>query len=255
MNSHSPIPTKPSRRAVLAVLSVGAASAVAPAALAVPSAPVTEIPLRGLAASVPGLPCADAELFKLLEDHRSAAAEQRRLYKATEILEKEWFRRQAPLEKQIPVPLHVRPEDLELEFPGRAARAGYYKDRDGVGLLRYEKWLRSKMIEDGDESYFYTWKVTPSPVARARADEIIGAFDKWKKQCERRPRGLRSAQRAKNAAEDRLWALERKIHGTRAHSIAGLIAKAQMDCGVEMADSLGAALIADLVALGERGRS
>ena len=52
MNRPSPIPTAPSRRGFLAVLSAGAASAVAPAALAAPLAPVTETPLLAPAVAI-----------------------------------------------------------------------------------------------------------------------------------------------------------------------------------------------------------
>jgi hypothetical protein len=61
MNRHPSIPTAPSRRRFLAVLSAGAASAVAPAALAAPLVPVAETALSGLPASLPGIDCADAE--------------------------------------------------------------------------------------------------------------------------------------------------------------------------------------------------
>jgi hypothetical protein len=71
MNRPSPIPTAPSRRGFLAVLSAGAASAVAPAALAAPLAPVTETVPSSL------LPAAAAAsevdpIFAVIAEHRAA---------------------------------------------------------------------------------------------------------------------------------------------------------------------------------------
>jgi hypothetical protein len=180
MNRPFPIPTAPSRRGFLAVLSAGAASAVAPAALAAPLAPVTETALSGLPAAVPALPSPDAKLFKLLDEHRSAAIEQQRLYKIFEKLEDQWFRRRKR-EKPIPEVLRRRPEDSDLELPDMSAHDGFYQHRHGVDDLRGKTWLLSSItgnIRDGGEHIFRARMVTPSPEARARADEIVSAFDK-----------------------------------------------------------------------------
>jgi hypothetical protein len=72
MNRAAPISPKPSRRGFLAVLSAGAASAVAPAALATPLASVTEAPLSALASAV--APSPDAALLKLIDDYWVAKA-------------------------------------------------------------------------------------------------------------------------------------------------------------------------------------
>ena len=89
----------------------------------------------------------------------------------------------------------------------------------------------------------------PSAAARARADEIVSAFDTWQKRRDRRPRGYRAAERAMDAAGRRLCDLERKICSTRARSLAGLIAKARLGREVGDEDRFGAALIADLLVL------
>ena len=75
-----------SRRGFLAALSAGAAGAVAcPIALAIP-APTAEDSFSGLSASL--ATGDDADLFKLLEDHRAAAAEERLLYEVYERFER-----------------------------------------------------------------------------------------------------------------------------------------------------------------------
>ncbi len=252
MNRPSPIPTTPSRRGFLAVLSAGAASAVIPAALAAPIAPVTETALSGLPASMLGLPCADAELFNLLEAYLSAAVEQRRLYKVFDKFEAESFR----LYQQQPIPdvLRQRPEDVELGLPKLMANESFYQKAHEVDHLRGKRWLHGNLIVEGDRSIYTSLWTTPSSAARARADEIIAAYSKWIKRCDRLPRGYRAAERAKNAAEGRLLAIERKIRGTRTRSLAGLIAKARM--GHVLDDKrFAVSLAADLLALDERGLS
>jgi hypothetical protein len=74
MNRPSPIPTTPSRRGFLAVLSAGAASAVAPAALAAPLAPVTETALSGLPLAAAASSEVDP-IFALIAEHSAAYAE------------------------------------------------------------------------------------------------------------------------------------------------------------------------------------
>jgi hypothetical protein len=222
-----------SRRGFLAVLSAGAASVVA-----CPMAPATPvIPATG----------DDTDLFKLLEDHRAAAAQERLLYKAYEKMEAIGFRQRRALERQIPDVLRRRPEDLELGLP--SADDGFYREGSEVDRLRGKTWNRWESSEDGERHSFV---VRPSAAARARANEIIAAFDTWQKRRDRRPRGYRTAERAMDAAGRRLCDLERKICSTRVRSLAGLIAKAQLGREVGDEDQFGAALIADLLALAQK---
>jgi len=234
-----------SRRGFLAALSAGAACAAAsPIAFAIP-APSAEVSLTDLRAKA-----GDADLFKLFQDHRAAAAEELLLYKAYEKFEAKWFRHQRTLERQIPDVLHRRSEDLELELPAPASAGdGFYRDGSDIDRLRGETWKRREPAEDGERHSFV---VRPSAAARARADEIIAAFDTWQKQRDRRPRGYRAAERAMDAAGRRLCDLERQICNTRVRSLAGLIAKAQLGREVGDEDRFGAALIADLLALAEK---
>jgi hypothetical protein len=254
MNRPSPIPTTPSRRGFLTVLSAGAASAIVPAALAAPSAPVTETALSGLPAAVPALPSPDAELFKLLDEHRSAVIEQQRLYKIFEKIEDQWLQQSRKRQKPIPEVLRRRPEDSVLELPDMSAHGGFYQHQHGVDGLRDKTWILSSItgnIRDGGEQIFRARMVTPSPAARARADEIVSAFDKWQKESEAKPRGYRAAKRAHEAHETQMLALERKICKTRAYSLAGIIAKAQKGRELDDDERFTKALVVDLLALGK----
>jgi hypothetical protein len=78
MKRPSPIPTAPSRRGFLVVLSAGAASAVAPAALAGAPGPVAESPAGDFATSV-ATPSPDAALQQLVDDYLATDAERLRL--------------------------------------------------------------------------------------------------------------------------------------------------------------------------------
>ncbi len=236
----------PTRRGFLAALSAGAASAAASTiAYATPVSSPAEASLIGLGAKAD-----DADLLKLLEDHQAASGEERLLYRAYEKFEAKWFRQRRTLERQIPDLLRRRLEDLELGLPAPESVGGdFYRDGFDVDRLRGKTWERCESSEDGERHSFV---VRPSTAARARADEIVAAFDAWQKRRDRRPRGYRAAERAMDAAGRRLGDLERQICSTRVRSLAGLIAKAQLGRGVGDEERFGAALIADLLALAEK---
>jgi hypothetical protein len=70
--------------------------------------------------------------------------------------------------------------------------------------------------------------MTPSDAARARADEIIAAEAEWHRKFDRKPAALREVERRRRAASNLADRLRRKIDRTRAHTFAGLAAKAQV---------------------------
>lgn len=68
------------------------------------------------------------------------------------------------------------------------------------------------------------WQATtPSAEARARADEIIAAFDKWKK--EREPRDFKKTEREANKAFKAFARIQDEVDATPAQTIEGLMAK------------------------------
>jgi hypothetical protein len=69
---------------------------------------------------------------------------------------------------------------------------------------------------------------SPSAPARARADEIIEAHDRWHAKYWRYPGEVRSPERQADRLSRLKDRLRAKIDRTRAHTIAGLAVKAQV---------------------------
>jgi hypothetical protein len=235
-----------SRRRMLAgfALALPAATVAASAAAAM-LAPAADTPLSGLATGVaPSNP--DAALLKLVDEYFAALAEQDRLDEAHTPFEEKWF---AQKKRPMPDALRVRPEDGDLGIP-EPFEGSYYHGRS-VADLNSETWCRCDVIKkEGNERILRSYYVTPTPAARARADEIINSWRRWEKKSERRPRGMRAVERARNATIDRVLKLEWQIESTPAQSLAGMAAKARivgahgMDPRGEMAESLARDLLA-----------
>jgi hypothetical protein len=68
----------------------------------------------------------------------------------------------------------------------------------------------------------------PFAAARARADEIIAAHDRWYAKYWRYPREVRSLERQADRASKRREKLRAKIDRTRAYTSTGLAIKAQV---------------------------
>ncbi len=66
--------------------------------------------------------------------------------------------------------------------------------------------------------------IVPSKAARARADQIVAAYDEWAKE-RIPPRGYKKLARESDRAFDATTRLENKILKTRATTIEGMIAK------------------------------
>jgi hypothetical protein len=68
----------------------------------------------------------------------------------------------------------------------------------------------------------------PSAAARARADEIIAAHDRWHAKYWRYPREIRSLERQTDRASKQKDKLRAKTDRTRAYTFTGLAIKAQV---------------------------
>jgi hypothetical protein len=130
----------------------------------------------------------------------------------------------------------MQPDDVEIGIPEKTADDGVYWNSYKIDKLRNDQWLYSDdIVTDGDGvDTWRGWWATPSPVARARADEIIATFDKWEKRINRKPRGYHAAERAHRRADQHVWKLQREIFETQAFTLAGLTAKAKV---VDLDDS------------------
>jgi len=232
------IETTLSRRRLLASVSAVAAAGVP----SVASALVAHS--TGAAASSD----ADAHLLALVDEYFAANAEYDRLWAA-------WKEAHSKHEASHPMPdpLLVRPEDeaLGIQTSDRRHYAAEEMMREGgltvskkeqikpshydhisVADLREPKWLTvTKLDFPPDVGPWYaggfigTRYVIPSPQARARADEIIAAYDEWR----------RASEMPESPEDDTLEAtveelndLCREIESTPAMTFAGLVAKARV---------------------------
>jgi hypothetical protein len=255
--------TELSRRRLLALVPAVAAATV----------PTTATTLAGLAAAVPTPVAAspspipdmpadtpadnpDAELIKLVDEWFAAYEEGERLGKVFSSFEEKVFslRRERERRSELAVPdaIRVRSSDVDLGIQKPSHGRGVYTLADVAEAdLRSDRWFRVTKRGDDDDLVIRMWRVTPSPAARARADEIIQAFDKLDKKHDRKPRGYRAAEREFHSATDRSAEIEDRIQETPALTLAGLTAKARMvDHGdLRANEEMGYSLASDLLAL------
>jgi hypothetical protein len=130
--------------------------------------------------------------------------------------------------KPIPDVLQWRDEDPALGLPDIRGseigdRAIAWDCEHFVGQLRPAKWGSVTKTGDDDDMILHWQNKAPSAEARARADEIIAAFDKWKK--ERKPRGFKKAKRECDKAYTSYKQIEDEIADTPATTFQGMLAK------------------------------
>jgi hypothetical protein len=130
----------------------------------------------------------------------------------------------------------VQPGDAELGLPE-------VPEIDGEPLsyvvrimeLKEPEWPVLETVEPPDGMRFWSTsggtvfrREPPSAAARARADEIIAAHDRWHAKYWRYPREVRSLERQADWASKRREKLRAKIDRTRAYTFTGLAIKAQV---------------------------
>jgi hypothetical protein len=241
-----------SRRRFLGVPSAGAAAAIAPTAVAAAVTPGAETLLSApapavAAAAAPKEPYLDEKLFNLINEYLAAEDERQQLEDVLDRASKE-------LEAKHPMPdvLLVRPEDHELELPDHH---GYYDGlffdggnrsdyHDGMWIDALRRPLWKRLVEYTPpklEPICQCEGFDPSPAARARADEIVAAYDEWWPKVHRRvrrrtgytiearlPPGFRAVDSRHERLTHLLSRLEAKINKARARTFPGLLAKAKI---------------------------
>lgn len=189
----------------------------------------------------------DAELLGLVEQFIAAEAEYCRL---NQIWDEMPVSRTKP-----PATLKIREGDSDLGIPQSDRPYPYLPQRPGfycsteVNRMREPKWrdrANSSFVEDGDLMTMTIRNFTPSPVARARADEIVAAYDK---SANRKSRAYRAAERAKDKACDVSQDLGDQITELQATSVQGLTAKARCLDALGMDSDLASSIIEDLLAM------
>jgi hypothetical protein len=249
-----------SRRRFLGVLSAGAAATVAPAALAATLAPLAETAPSALAPA-PAAPSPDARLLELFDQYMATNAEYRHLHA---IYERGRDKHQA--KHPMPEVIQVQPGDAELglpECPDHARFGLSYICR--ISELQEAEWPVVETVEPPEGLQFYRVSggevvhyAPPSAAARARADEIIEAHDRWEAKYWREPREVRSIERQADRANKRKDRLRAKIDRTRARTVAGLAAKAQVaaiegEDDTQFADTTLASILRDMRAFAKIG--
>jgi hypothetical protein len=212
---------KASRRGLLLGLMAAAAVPAAPVIASAVAAPAA----APVAVAEPLRPHPDAALFKLIQDWRAARVESKRTYQAFRPFEKEEFRRRSKWESEIGAPeaLRVQPGDAGLGI--RKPQDGGLYSKSDVEDLKGKTWFDCDRRIEGEVTLIRLWNFIPSPQARARAEEIIAAHERWSAltaKGPRAPRGFRKAERAQIAAANREWAIEQKIQKTPAKTLEGL---------------------------------
>lgn len=189
----------------------------------------------------------DAELHGLVEQLFVAEAEACRLNRIWD---------QMPETNRKPLAaLKIQESDADLRIPKMDRPANLSKTFEfycgaEVDRMREPKWqdrAGSNFVRDENMATVTVRYFTPSTAARARADEIIAAYDKSKN---RKSRAYRAAERAKDKAFEISGDLIDQIAEIKATSVQGLAAKARC---VELIglgeDDITRSILADLLAM------
>lgn len=141
--------------------------------------------------------CADAALIAIAEQY--VVAEQKWCDLNRRVDDMAELRWDAP----VPEVLRWRETDAGLGLPLVEGKGhDLIWDRPSlVEKLRSEKWFSGSKMETEDEMTVTVRTIVPSPAARARAAEIIAAFDNWHAKKDRYPRGYKKAVKERNKAE------------------------------------------------------
>jgi hypothetical protein len=198
-----------SRRALLCGI-----PAVAAAGLAVGTVPNIVAIATAKAAEPEPVTAADPDpLVGRAKEYLAAATELQKIERVSKRLQEE-HRAKYPM----PDALLVRPEDDELGIPNRMKMVfmawdepippdhwclKHYNDAWCIDRLRKPQWERLIDVEFRPGTAPYNRfnggvgleSFEPSPAARARADEIIAAYDGWKPKYDRDPKGMAKLDR------------------------------------------------------------
>jgi hypothetical protein len=181
---------------------------------------------------------ADAESIALVDEYILAEQKYCDLNRKVDLMEGETNHRRKP----VPDALNWRDSDAKLGLPSLWHSSEDHPpiwDRPiDVNQIRDATWtVCSKYAVEGETSVTLR-DVIPSVAARARADEIIAAFDEWQK--EGKPsRGYKTAVRETDKAYRASERLEAQIAETPATSLEGMRAKIRCAQAFECDDEIG----------------
>jgi hypothetical protein len=233
------------------------------------------------ALSVAAVPNPDAKLLQLADEYFAVDAEWKRLNRIEERAAEKWN-----AENPIPDALWVQPEDEALGVPSpwrerseddrsrfeeeaktnSAVKERFftYNDHMLIEEIRGPKWYVLDEIEPPEGMVFYRCAggevcryFEPSAAARARADEIVKAYDDWRPKRDRQSARIHRMEDKSDAVLTRAGRLLNKIGRLQAKTIEGLIAKAKVTVVEKYDDFHGVpnSIMRDLLALDGRAQS
>ena len=193
-----------------------------------------------------------APLNALVDEFAAAENEFCRANKIVDEMDEERFKIQ-PAET-----LHIREDDTALGIEADSndkyrRREGFYDMREVQRLREPLWWTYEKTDHPGGGYSFEARPFRPSPEAKARADEIIAAFDEWERKRNKKPRGYRAAERESHRTSARAGKLQDKIATSRASCFGDLVAKAKAATvmGHDFSQHVLSSIADDLLAMAE----
>jgi hypothetical protein len=167
--------------------------------------------------------------MNLVRQYLELDAERQKFDEVTERITAKW-----QAKRPMPDALRVRPGDAKLGLPCQFVSEhalevfGY---STSVEDMRKPEWCRAVELDPPEELKYARYargasgveSYMPSPEARARADEIVAAYEEWFPK--RHPPGSRKREARSDRMFKRLNSLEAKINKKRARTIVGLLAK------------------------------
>lgn len=162
------------------------------------------------------VPHPDADLLALAEEYVLAELRWCDLNQRVDYLEIDDRR------KSMPDVLRRTETDTELGLPSLVIRDAWDCPAN-VNQLRQEKWPVGTRSGTPDDMTWRFQMLTPSDEARARADEIIAAFDQW--DAKQYPRGYKKLVRERDKAFRVYASIEERVAAIPARTVEGLMAK------------------------------
>jgi hypothetical protein len=165
-------------------------------------------------------PSPDAALLQLVDQYLAARAEYQRL---DAIIDRAY--RKLWAENPRPDVLLMRPEDEALGLYAAPAGCTRPANWDFPYLVERLRNLKCRVMEqvqspEGMEFYFGDGQavryIQPTAAARARAAEIIEAYDEWFPSQNQCPRGIRGTERKRDTASKLVNRLRRKVDRAQA---------------------------------------
>lgn len=200
----------------------------------------------------------DAELVALTQEYLTA--DKRHCELALAVMKIEDDLLAARRERPIPDALHWRESDADL-LPHWRPEDDVWDTLTSIEQMRRNKWSYHVGISTEDEITSTIKFVEPSPAARARAAEILAAYDQWCEE-EKPPRGYQKLKQKRDKAGRMADMLLTRVAETPGSTVGGLFAKGrcaghlaevEIDMGGNPSGEIAMSIFRDLERLADAG--